>query len=386
MSVSTQTSEIVQHDADTPPRPVRILPMGDSITEGWGTATWVGYRDDLFKQLHRLGHDIDFVGSRKDLVQPDGDPDHFGTSGIRIEAINAVVAQQLPPTKPDWVLLHIGTNNMYDAISAAQAPAQLRELVDNILRVCPDTKILLAAIIPSKNALYQANIDAYNREVRAVAEERAGRVHFVDMAHVLQPADDLGDDVHPNLMGYGKMSAAWRDALHPLLPAPQGGPVLTDNPHFQTQFLVSGGNQFNQGSLPTYFPSWRNEGINAYGADLAGTGNGSNAVGMLKVAGSGGISTTLVTRPGTRVRVTFRARPNSLGATYGCVGAAGRRFTAGIDGLPPVTVTVPDGGDWRTFHFDCVPTANMSVLRFSPDGQDGCGPMITDVIAREASD
>ncbi|MGI5528313.1 SGNH/GDSL hydrolase family protein [Streptomyces syringium] len=375
---------------DTPTRPVRIMPLGDSITEGWGSATWAGYREELFNELHRLGHDIDFVGPRNDVLQPEGDPDHAGSSGITIQGLTEVVPAWVSAAAPDWVLLHIGTNNMYDD-NATLAPGYLRALLDAIQQACPAAHILLASIIPSRFAPFQKHIDEYNQHVRKIAEERADQgVHFVDMAPALTASesgqdDDLSDNVHPNLQGYAKMSKVWRDALHPLLPAPEGGPILTRNPHFQTTRL-SAAHQADRGWDRGYFPGWDNEGVNAYAAELAGSGNGSNAVGMFTAPPMyKGISTRLATTPQVPVRVTFRTKSNSLGPAYACDpnAASDHTFTIEAGGHPPATMTAD--GSWRTLTYEFTPTGTSTTLRFSPNSQPGCGPLITDVLAREVT-
>ncbi|MGX8906270.1 hypothetical protein ACR820_13760 [Streptomyces netropsis] len=196
--------------------------------------------------------------------------------------------------------------------------------------------------------------------------------------------DDLSDNVHPNLQGYAKMSKVWRDALHPLLPAPEGGPILTRNPHFQTTRL-SAAHRADRGWDRGYFPGWDNEGVNAYASELVGSGNGSNAVGMFTAPPFyKGISTRLATTPQVPVRVTFRTKSNSLGPAYACdSGASDHTFTIEADGHPPATITAD--GSWRTLTYDFTPTATLTTLRFSPNSRPGCGPLITDVLAREVS-
>ncbi|MGW3460821.1 GDSL-type esterase/lipase family protein [Streptomyces olivaceoviridis] len=111
------------------------MPLGDSITAGWGSVTWSGYREELFDHLHRLGHDIDFDGPCHAATQLEGDPDHAGWSGITIEGVTANAPTFLPTVAPDWILLHIGTNNVYDDVSAAAAPDHLCTLLETTHRL-----------------------------------------------------------------------------------------------------------------------------------------------------------------------------------------------------------------------------------------------------------
>ncbi|BCM72619.1 hypothetical protein EASAB2608_07953 [Streptomyces sp. EAS-AB2608] len=364
------------------------MPLGDSITAGVNSTGATGYRDVLLDHLHRLGHDADFVGPCVDALESQGDPDYAAIPGITIEGLAGLLPQWVPAARPDWVLVHIGTNNMYGPEYTA-APGHLRAFVDTLLRLAPSAGILLASIIPSRVPEWQAHIDEYNRHVRRIAEEAGdgNQVFFVDMAPALHAAaegDDLSDLVHPNDQGYAKMAAVWRDALHARLPAPDGGPILLHNPHLQTPWL-SDAVQQARGNAPAYFPGWTNQGVNAYHGRLAGLDNGSNAVGLFTAPGFLGISTRLATTPGHPVQVTFRARANMLGVGVACgePAALGRTFGIQAEGHPPATVTVTD--DWRTWTYDFTPAGPDTELRFSPGGQAGCGPLFTDVVARENS-
>jgi hypothetical protein len=60
--------------------PVRIMPLGDSITKGSGSTSFNGYRRPLFKKLEAASHSIDFVGSQLD-GSIDFDRNHEGRSG-----------------------------------------------------------------------------------------------------------------------------------------------------------------------------------------------------------------------------------------------------------------------------------------------------------------
>lgn len=68
---------------------LRIMPMGDSITEGVGVPG--GYRRPLADALTGKGYDVDFVGSKRTSGDPTRDPHHWGISGVGIAATDAVI-------------------------------------------------------------------------------------------------------------------------------------------------------------------------------------------------------------------------------------------------------------------------------------------------------
>src|SRR6185437_15312851 len=87
---------------------VRVMPLGDSITEG--TQVPGGYRIGLWQRLAAGGYRVDFVGSQFNGPANLGDHDHQGHPGWRIDQIYNNINGWLATTNPRTVLLHIGTN------------------------------------------------------------------------------------------------------------------------------------------------------------------------------------------------------------------------------------------------------------------------------------
>jgi lysophospholipase L1-like esterase len=201
---------------------VRIMPLGDSITDGAQVPG--GYRIELWRRL--VGQDrrrIDFVGSLQNGPPELGDRDHEGHSGWRIDEVAASVDGWLARHRPEVVLLMIGTNDMLQ--NHAAAPARLGELLDRITRQLPAATVLVATLPPLAGAEANRRVAAFNRALPAVVQARAAagrRVRLVDVAAGLT-LTDVGDGVHPNESGHAKIAAAWYGALVPLLRAPGGG-------------------------------------------------------------------------------------------------------------------------------------------------------------------
>ena len=66
--------------------PLRIMPIGDSITTGNDDSNLTpgGYRTTLYGLLNEAGYDFDFVGRMQDNPGPMPDNDHEGHSGITL--------------------------------------------------------------------------------------------------------------------------------------------------------------------------------------------------------------------------------------------------------------------------------------------------------------
>jgi lysophospholipase L1-like esterase/nitrous oxidase accessory protein NosD len=191
---------------------VRLMPLGDSITEG--TAVPGGYRTELWKTLVAGGYQVDFVGSQNNGPADLDDHDHEGHPGWRIDQVHSQVQGWFADTRPRTALLHIGTNDVLQAFDLATAPTRLAALIDRMLAAVPYLHLFVATIGPLTDRTREANATAFNAGVRGVvaARESTGRVHLVDM-HTRLSTIDLADGIHPNATGYARMAAAWYAAL-----------------------------------------------------------------------------------------------------------------------------------------------------------------------------
>ncbi|WP_394835470.1 SGNH/GDSL hydrolase family protein [Pendulispora rubella] len=195
-----------------------ILPLGDSITEGLRTTTASGYRAELWNRMLGLsGYSFDFVGSLRSGQLPDGD--HEGHSGWRIDQLTAKIDGWLATYKPNIVLLHIGTNDMAKDYELATAPDRLGTLIDKIAADVPGVTIVVAQIVPTKDATISKRVEAFNSAIPAMVQSKVSqgkKVRVVDMYHALGNAD-LSDTLHPNESGYSKMASVWYSDLERIL-------------------------------------------------------------------------------------------------------------------------------------------------------------------------
>jgi lysophospholipase L1-like esterase len=192
---------------------VRVMPLGDSITEG--TQVPGGYRIGLWQRLAAAGYRVDFVGTQSNGPASLGDHDHEGHPGWRIDQIDANITGWLTSAAPRTVLLHIGTNDVLQNYNLAGAPGRLSTLIDHITAAAPAADVFVATIIPLASASQEAAARTFNAAVPGIVQSKvnAGRhVHLVDM-HAALTASDLTDGIHPTAAGYDKMAATWYAAL-----------------------------------------------------------------------------------------------------------------------------------------------------------------------------
>ncbi len=208
---------------------VRVMPLGDSITEG--TQVPGGYRIGLWQRLAAAGYRTDFVGTQFNGPAALGDHDHQGHPGWRIDQIDANIAGWLRTTTPRTVLLHIGTNDVLQNNNVAGAPGRLSTLIDRITATAPAADVFVASIIPLSNAGQESAARTFNAAIPGIVQGKVNagkRVHFVDMHAALSTAD-LIDGIHPTAGGYDKMAATWYAALRSV-PGSIGDPGTPTTP------------------------------------------------------------------------------------------------------------------------------------------------------------
>ncbi|MDT7839691.1 ricin-type beta-trefoil lectin domain protein [Streptomyces justiciae] len=192
-----------------PNTPLRVMPLGDSITWGVGSSTGNGYRGPLFNRLAADGHPLDFVGTVRGGSM--SDPDNEGHSGYRIDQIAALTDASLTRYRPNVVTLHIGTNDLNGNYQPSTAADRLRSLVNQVTAAAPDATVLVASLVVSTSGSEEQYRAAYNQATRQIVSDAqaAGKhVAFVDMGGLTTA--DLADTLHPNDAGYQKMA----DAFH----------------------------------------------------------------------------------------------------------------------------------------------------------------------------
>ena len=250
--------------------PVKIMPLGDSITydNHTGETRPVGertaYRWPLWIWLNNGNYWVDFIGSEQagqDMV-PSFDPDNAGFPGVTDDQMAILLdtgINQYPepdetitngpylasyPT--DIILLHIGTNEIDTSTTAVET------ILDEIDENSQKTTVLLARIlsrVPYPNttttqfndniAVMVANrINNGDKIIVVNMETINGFVYEIDTTY---NDGDMYDFLHPNNVvdpfvidsGYGKMADQWYAKLVDFLPQSLL-PVITSVPQTMT--------------------------------------------------------------------------------------------------------------------------------------------------------
>jgi lysophospholipase L1-like esterase len=212
--------------------PCVIMPLGDSITYGYGSTTGGGYRVPLLTQALADRHSITFVGSVSSGPAtvsgqpfPKGNEGHSGYSiddSSSTKGISPLVDHALATYKPNIVLLMIGTNDMHYTLDLPNAPTRLGKLLDQITTDSPNALVVVAKIVPA-NGAQDTPTQAYNAAIPAVVQARTAQgkhLVLVDMYAALGHWSTtlFKDSEHPNDAGYSLMANTWYSAIHSLLP------------------------------------------------------------------------------------------------------------------------------------------------------------------------
>lgn len=194
---------------------IRVMPLGDSITEGEKSSDGAGYRSALYHRLTDFGSRFDFVGS---LNYGTGFPDteHEGHAGWTADQIQQNLTTFLTQAQPQAVLLHIGTNDISGGNSAEQVVSEITAIVDQTLSFDPGLRLFLSTLVPRTDAQDSVNA-AVNAQLPALVNARASagyRIYLVDnyaafLANPNWATDWMADRLHPNDSGYAVMSEQW---------------------------------------------------------------------------------------------------------------------------------------------------------------------------------
>jgi lysophospholipase L1-like esterase len=198
--------------------PLRLMAVGDSITEG-GKA-FVSYRPLLAAKLAAAGYSVRFVGSRTS-ESPLGPLRHEGYGGKNVEYLADNVPAHFAQTPADIVLLHAGHNHAVEEHPVPGMIAATERLILALRAVNPHVVVLLAQVIPSGKLPKYSYLPELNAELARLAPKLstpASPIILVDQASRFDwQADTIVDHVHPNASGAGKIADRWFVAITKLI-------------------------------------------------------------------------------------------------------------------------------------------------------------------------
>ncbi len=224
---------------------VRIMPVGDSITQGFGNVC--SYRRPLSQALIANACSVDFVGSRMtaggsassttpNAVCAAQNTDHQAVSGDRADQIlnNARYnfTNELNNRQPDVVLLHIGSNDIFGNQSVASTVNDINDIIDEVFEQRPGATVVVADVIPWSEES-PTNLSGFSRDnldmlalsaelsaaITSLVNNRVSSGEAVVLAEVKDGFDNdlmTTDGVHPNPIGEAHIANRMLEALYGL--------------------------------------------------------------------------------------------------------------------------------------------------------------------------
>ncbi len=217
----------------TQAKPLRIVCIGDSITQGRKGGgvhkPTFSYRYPLWKLCVDAGMDVDFVGSLKGGFEGDPDwadykgkpfdRDHEGHWGWTTRGIREKLPEWIKGYTADVALILLGTNDAGQKATPDDTTAEMGQLIDLLRARNPKVAVLIGQCFQE-----WAPFPALRAKIEALAKRKstaASIVRVVDHSKGWISKPDLAgthtvDWVHPNEAGDARLAAAWFEALNAL--------------------------------------------------------------------------------------------------------------------------------------------------------------------------
>jgi lysophospholipase L1-like esterase len=215
----------------------KIMPLGDSITDGDGSSHGASYRLELFRLSLMNNKKLTFVGSHEsgpnmvdNVAFPKKQEGHSGWTiddGGGRSGLYPKMQEWLTAQPPHIVTLMIGTNDVDLNLDLANAPKRLGLLLDRIIQYAPGALIVVAQMVPTTDDTENQRVMTYNNAIPDLVKTRADagkHVTMVDMyggftKNANYKTEYMNDKLHPKDAGYVAMANIWWAKVGPLLPA-----------------------------------------------------------------------------------------------------------------------------------------------------------------------
>lgn len=190
---------------------LKIVAIGDSITQGGGNPNEYTYRLPLLKMLKDAGYDVDFIGTQhsgrdESFKWPaDFDNEHEGFYGHSTASVAQILKTdliKLPP--PDFALIHLGVGGSFNVIKSVVMP--MRSIISQLRKRNPEVHILISQI--HLNGFRVKYIRLHLKLLAKYESTATSPVITVPDYEGWTDSDTL-DGMHPSLSGQEKMAKAW---------------------------------------------------------------------------------------------------------------------------------------------------------------------------------
>jgi lysophospholipase L1-like esterase len=199
------------------PLQMRVLAGGDSITYG-AMGNYYGYRGFLVDLASTAGMRLVMVGGETENVGVG--EGHEAHPGWRSDEVQAAMQGWLDRFHPDVVLLHVGTNDLFQNLPATHASTAIDATLELIRRGAPQTWTIVATPGPfrSPKDAQCAELAALIRGMVSTRAAQGQKVLLADARAAFEASPAglpalLEDSAHPKDLGYYLMARSFFEAL-----------------------------------------------------------------------------------------------------------------------------------------------------------------------------
>ncbi len=194
---------------------IKIMPMGDSITQGFTSSDLRGYRSFLLNLAELASWSIRFVGSLQDEADEQKLWSHEGHYGWRIDELCSYIKPHVSYYQPDVILLHIGTNDILHGCSVTTAIARLKQLLDCIYEETPSVHVFVAKITPLGFQALNSKLCMYNQLIPHIVQNKIDEGRAIQSVDIYSAVSTsmIHDKIHVDNSGYLAIAHCWFQAL-----------------------------------------------------------------------------------------------------------------------------------------------------------------------------
>lgn len=195
--------------------PLRLMPLGASITFGFRSTDGNGYRQDLRDMLIDDGFKVDMVGSHKGGNMTD--PDNEGWSGFRVDQVKGKAVKSVPKLQPNLFTINAGTNDCAQNHKLDTVGKRMDDLLEYLWDTSDDSTIILSTLIINLNSTIEERVQKVNSQYKALAKKKVAEGKKIILAEMHGDdgpnSKEMADNTHPNDVGYNKMAKIWYRAI-----------------------------------------------------------------------------------------------------------------------------------------------------------------------------
>jgi len=221
LGCSNSPAEQIGAHSDNP-QAVRVLPLGDSITQANNKN--MSYRYWLWNMLAEKNIAVDFVGTQNSNYEgnpdfpEDFDKNHQGRWGWRSDEVLAELPEWLTHYDADVALIHLGTNDCLKNQAVPETLDELQQIVHVLRTSNSSIDIAFSTLGPTSWQEFGclAKINQGLLQLQSKLSTTDSQIIVVSPDQEFDIASELYDGLHPNAAGEKKLAKMWLKAIEAL--------------------------------------------------------------------------------------------------------------------------------------------------------------------------